>query len=366
MNRAATNEPVRHRLYKGDNLEVMRRIYPEFAGKVPFMYIDPPYNTGFSQFRNYKDKFWGYYDRRRHEGWEKFMEERLEMAYRLLSPTGKIFVSIDDHELPHLILLMRRLFGRDNVEVMIWDKVPQGGSAGQGKMKRSKRFRIDHEYIVVGYVNKQWTRFNKPRMLIPVQKEYGNPDNDPRGPWISAELCKSKQKSNPRGKNYYSITTPGGRVITRQWHVSPEEFERLDRDGRIWWGNGRIIPRLKKFVHEPRPVTPSSIIRNISQTEGIRDLERWGLKSLFAHPKPVRLLKYLLEMASSPGDTVMDFFAGSGSLAEAVMEMNHSLGHRRQCILITNDEDQTIDRVLMPRIEKISKAYPGGHWTYYF
>ncbi len=366
LSRSQQAKPLRHRLYQGDNLDVMRRILPEFIGKVEFIYIDPPYNTGIMQYKTYRDKMWGRYERRRHEAWTDFMRPRLEAAYKLLTPLGKMFVSIDDHEFPHLVLLMRDIFGRENVEVMIWDKVPREGTAGQGKMKRSKRFRIDHEYIVVGYVDRKNTRFRKPRVMVPLTRSYDNRDNDPRGPWISAELCKSKAKSNPKGKNYYTVVTPSGREITRQWHVSRAEFERLDADGRIWWGSGRIIPRLKKFVNEPRALTPSSVIKNISQTEGIRDLRKWDLADAFSHPKPVRLLQYLLEMASEPDATVMDFFAGSGSLAEAVMRLNHEQGHRRRCLLVSNNENQSLDKILLPRIEKMMKAYPDNNWEFIF
>ncbi len=355
-----------HRLYRGDNLEVMQRILRQFAGSVDFIYIDPPYNTGLSHFREYKDKFWGHYERKRHLGWTDFMRKRLILAERLLNKTGKIFVSIDDNELPNLILLMREIFGRENVETMIWHKVPQGGSAGQGKMKRSKRFRIDHEYIVAGYVNHKITRFNKPRQPLAVHRDYGNPDNDPRGPWISAELCKSRNKSNPNGKNYYTILTPGGRKITRQWHISRKELERLDADGRIWWGNGNIIPRLKKFIREPQPVTPSSVITGISQTEAVRELQKILPGVRFDNPKPVRLVKYLLEMATGPDALVMDFFAGSGTTAQAVLELNDEQQARRRCILISNDENESIDRVLLPRIEKLVQMYPGNKWTFYF
>jgi len=95
-------------------------------------------------------------------------------------------------------------------------------------------------------------------------------------------------------------------------------------------------------------------------------LRKWDLADAFSHPKPVRLLQYLLEMASEPDATVMDFFAGSGSLAEAVMRLNHEQGHRRRCLLVSNNENQSLDKILLPRIEKMMKAYPDNNWEFIF
>ncbi len=340
-----------HRLFEGDNAGVLRILQDEYAGRIRFVYIDPPYNTGRMQYRSFNDRFWDYYSRDRHGKWLVFMRERLELLYPLLTDDASVFISIDDAEMPNLILLLRQIFGKDNTDVMIWDKLPPGGSAGQGKMKRVKRFRNEHEYIAVAFKNKSKVRFNKIRRLIPTQKSYGNPDRDPRGAWISAELCKSAKKSLPGRKNYYTITTPGGRKITRQWHVSREEFDKLDQDGRIWWGNGRIIPRLKKFVSEPYPMTPGSVIRNISQTEGVKDLKKYVEGDVFYHPKPVRLIKYLLEMATRPGDLVLDFFAGTGSTGHAVMEFNAEQNSGLQCLLVSNNENNSLEEILIPRLK---------------
>ncbi|NPA43865.1 MAG: site-specific DNA-methyltransferase [Chlorobi bacterium] len=350
-----------YRIYRGDNAEVLEALRQEFEGKIRFVYIDPPYNTGRLQYRSFRDRFWDHYSRDRHGNWLAFMRTRLERMMPLLAPDARVFVSIDDAEMPHLTLLLRELFGKDAVETMIWDKIPGGGSAGQGKMKRVKRFRIEHEYILAAYKNRDAVRFRKVKRLMPVQKHYGNPDNDPRGPWVSAELCKSEAKSLPGRKNYYTVVTPGGRRITRQWHVSREEFERLDREGRIWWGNGRIIPRLKKFIREPYPATPGSIIRNISQTEGKHDLEKYVADAGFYNPKPVRLIRYLLETAASPGDIVLDFFAGTGSTGHAVMEWNRESGEKLSCILVSNNENDSLDRLLIPRLKGVS-AETGGKW----
>ncbi len=358
-------EKTRERFFHiidGDNADALKLLAKDFSKRIRFVYIDPPYNTGRLQYRSFNDRFWDFYSRERHQKWLDFMEERLLLLKPLLTDDARVFISIDDAELPNLLLLLRKLFGKDNTDVMIWDKIPRGGTAGQGKMKRVKRFRVEHEFILAAYLDKQKIRFNKIRRLISTQKKYGNPDNDPRGPWISAELCKSAVKSLPTGKNYYTIITPSGRKISRQWHVSREEFERLDEEGRIWWGNGRIIPRLKKFVNEPYPVTPGSVIRNISQTEGVKDLEKYVENAGFYHPKPIRLIKYLLELAADTDDIVLDFFAGTGSTGHALMEFNREKGKDLSCILISNNENNSLYEILLPRLKKVSHDFQVGPW----
>jgi adenine-specific DNA-methyltransferase len=365
-NHVTGNSVPVHRIIRGDNARALEALQSVFQKKIRFVYIDPPYNTGRMQYRSYKDKFWEHYSRQRHRRWVDFMRKRFEKLMPLLTDDARIFVSIDDAEFPRLTELLKEFFGKHNVETMIWDKIPEGGSAGQGKMKRVKRFRTEHEYIVAAYKNKDETRFGKIRKIVPVQRKYGNPDQDPRGDWISAEICKSAAKSLPGGKNYYTVTTPSGRQITRQWHVSREEFERLDKDGRIWWGNGKIIPRLKKFVNEPRPVTPGSIIRNISQTEGVRDLEKYVPGTGFYHPKPVRLIKLLLEMATDTHDIVLDFFAGTGTTGQAVMEINREQGKKLQCILVSNDENRILSDILVPRMKNFMRQHSVKDlWEFY-
>jgi len=349
------NKPI-NILIEGDNYHALSVLNYTHKGKIDVIYIDPPYNTGNKEFV-FNDRIVDLEDSYRHSKWLSFMYKRLKLAKNLLSNKGVIFVSINDIELAQLKLLCDEIFEEKNTEIMIWYKIPEEGTAGQGKMKITYRFRLDHEYILLCYKNKNKTTFNKPLCIKEVKNRYGNPDNDPRGDWISCEICKSKQKSNPNGKNYYTIITPKGRKITRQWHISKEEFEKLDKDNRIYWGNGNIIPRLKKFINEPRPITPSSIIQNISQTEANRELIQILGKGKFDNPKPIRLIKWLLEISSNKNSTVLDFFAGSGTTGHAVLELNKEDGGNRRFILVTNNENNICTDVCYPRIEKVIKGY---------
>ena len=337
----------------GDNFEALKLLRETYLGKIKMIYIDPPYNTG-NDFV-YNDRFSmskkdyvcmdGNYDDqgnclvlntiangRFHTDWLNMIYPRVLLSKDFLEEDGTVFISINDYEITNLLKICEEIFGKDNVELMIWDKISGAENAGSGKMKITYRFRKDHEYIIVCYKNKQKTEFNKPLRTRKTKNEYGNPDNDPRGNWISSEICKSEDKSNPNGKNYYTITTPSGMQLSRQWHYSKEELDDLIADNRIYWGNGNIIPRLKKFTNEPAPVTPSSVINGISQTEGNRDLE--ALNLIFDNPKPIKLLKWLVEVGSNEDSLIMDFFSGSASIAQAILEVNLEQKSNRSFIII--------------------------------
>lgn len=317
---------------EGDNLEVLKLLQSVYPNKINCMYIDPPYNTGsdFIYPDNYHDNLENYLELsgqlleseegnriklttnpesagRYHSDWLNMMYPRLKLARNLLTEQGVLFMSINDSEIENLKKLANDIFGEDNVEIMIWEKVTGSENAGSGKMKVTKRFRKDHEYIIVCYKSKESTLFNKPLRIKKTKNQYGNTDNDPRGNWMSCEICKSENKSNPNGKNYFEVTTPAGMKISRQWHYSYDELKALDDDNRIYWGNGKIIPRLKKFLNEPSPTTPTSVIMGMyTQTEGNNDLKELDLN--FDNPKPVNLIKWFLEFFDNDECIVLDFF----------------------------------------------------------
>lgn len=344
-------------LIEGDNHHALSVLNYTHKGKIDVIYIDPPYNTGKAYEWKYNDKYVDENDTYRHSKWLNFMNNRLKLAKYLLSKKGVMFISINDIELSQIKLLCEEIFGNKNVEIMIWYKIPEEGTAGQGKMKITHRFRLDHEYILVCYKNKDILKFNKPLRIKKVKNEYGNPDNDPRGDWMSCEICKSEAKSNPKGKNYYSIKIPNGRIIKRQWHISYKEFLELDKDKRIYWGSGKSIPRLKKILDEPKPTTPSSIIPNISQTEANNELIELFGKKVFDNPKPVNLIKWILEISSKRDSFILDFFAGSGTTGHAVLKLNKEDSGNRKFTLCTNNENNICTEVCYPRIIKVIKGY---------
>ncbi len=373
----------------GENLETLKLLLKPYFGKVKMIYIDPPYNTGkdFIYRDNFKEPLKDYLEKtgqidsegqklttnteasgRYHSDWLNFIYPRLFLARSLLRDDGVIFISIDDHEVHNLRKIIDEIFGEENVEMMIWYKIPETGTAGQGKMKMTTRFRVDNEYILVGYKNINKILFGKPLRIKEFKNEYANPDNDLRGNWISCELCKSEEKSNPKGKNYYTVTTPKGINITRQWHITEEEFKQLDGDNRIYWGDGTIIPRLKRFLNEPQPVTPSSLIKNISQTQGNRELKNlFNGKLTYDNPKPLELISWLIEISTSSDSLILDFFAGSGTTGHAVWNLNKEDGGNRKFILVQLDEEvldeeikkqfPTVADICIERLRRVSERY---------
>ena len=356
-------------ILEGDNLEALKALMPFYYGKIKCIYIDPPYNTGNEKWvyndkvNSPKIKEWlgkvvgpEGEDLTRHDKWLCMMYPRLKLLYELLNDCGLIFISINDYELQNLLFLVNEIFGEKNVELMIWHKIPEEGTAGQGKMKITHRFRLDNEYIVVCYKNKDSVKFNKPLRIKKVKNNYGNIDNDSRGDWMSCEICKSEIKSNPSGKNYYSIKTPLGRIIKRQWHVSYDEFLELDKAKKIYWGSGKSVPRLKKFLNEPMPITPSSVITNISQTEANTELKQLLGEKKFDNPKPHNLIKWLLEIGSKKGDIILDSFAGSGTTAHAVLDLNKEDGGNRKFILVEMEKN-IAKNITAERVKRVAKGY---------
>lgn len=329
---------------EGDSLDALKILQGEYVDRVKMVYIDPPYNTG---------KDFLYRDTMSHGDWLNMMYPRLVLAHRLLRGDGVLFISIDDNEVENLVLICKEIFGESFVEKFIWEKVGDG-DAGAGKMKVTKRHRIDHEYIVV--CRKSDSTFKR-RMEVPSFKNvYGNPDNDPRGPYKAGNMSKSEVKSNPNGKNYYSVTAPGGRVLTRQWHVDSHEFARLQADNRIYWGKrGSNVPAVKIFVNEPRELVNSSILKGlgsaVSATKRLREL--FDGKNLFDNPKPTQLIERLLYLQTESDDIILDFFAGSSTTAHAVMRQNAMDGGKRKWIMVQTAE----------KTDKTSEAYKAGYET---
>jgi len=343
-------------LIEGDNYHALSVLNYTHKGKIDVIYIDPPYNTGNEGFI-YNDKLIDSNDEYRHSKWLSFIEKRLLLAKNLLKNNGIMFISIDDNEVAQLKLLCDEIFGEHNVEVMVWEKV----SSNEGKFKIVKRFRTDHEYIVVVYKNKEKTNFLKVSEIPEIEGEPSNPDNDPRGPWVSGNFSTREEKSNKDSLNYYTVISPSGKKFTREWKFEKTEFNRLNEDGRIYWGpNGDNVPRLKIFVNEPKPVFISSIIRRKGTAKSAAmELENILGKRLFDHPKPTQLIQYLLKFNGKNDIVVLDFFAGSGTTGQSVMRLNEEDNGSRKFILCTNDENKICTKICFPRLVKIIKGFVG-------
>jgi len=178
-------------LIEGDNYHALSVLNYTHQGKIDVIYIDPPYNRG-GDFK-YNDKYVEKDDSYKHSKWLTFLNKRLRLAKNLLREEGVMFISIDDSEIAQLRLLLNEIFGEDNVDVMVWRK---SGYGRDGKMKNTTTFRKDHEYVLVCY--KYEKQLNKINEVPEFQNEYGNPDNDPRGPYKAGSISRRESASKPK------------------------------------------------------------------------------------------------------------------------------------------------------------------------
>lgn len=340
-------------LLEGDNLHSLYLLEKTHRGKIDVIYIDPPYNTGKKDDFRYNDAFVVKEDTFRHSKWLSFMAERLKIARKLLSSNGAIFISIDDDEQAALKMLCDDIFGQQNfVASVIWEKKfsPQNDA---------KWLSDNHDFILVYAANKEVWKPNLLKRTEEMNARYSNPDNDPRGPWTSSDF--SVRTFSESG--YYPITTPSGKVIypadSRCWSTNEETFKKLAKDNRIWFGTkGSNVPRIKTYLSEVQQGVVCKTIWTRNEVgdsqEGTRDLKvLFDGKGVFKSPKPVRLIERILKLASKEDSIVLDFFAGSGTTGQAVIELNKQDGGHRRFILCTNNENGICEEVTYQRLKTV-------------
>ncbi|HYL72536.1 MAG TPA: site-specific DNA-methyltransferase [Candidatus Acidoferrum sp.] len=322
-------------LIEGDNYHALSVLNYTHKGKIDVIYIDPPYNTG-KEF-TYNDKIVDAEDSYKHSKWLSFMQKRLELAKKLLSKKGVIFISIDDNEQAQLKLLCNEIFNEENfVANIVWQKKfsPQNDA---------KYFSDMHDFILV-YARKKNINGEKDgwiRNLLPRTEEmnlrYKNPDNDPRGLWASGGLDVKTYSE----QYDYPITTPSGRVVNPPkgtcWRVPKARLNELIKDNRIWFGeNGNNVPRIKRFLSEVQagivPTTWWDIKFAGHNQDAKQELNRINIEQPFDNPKPVKLIRRILEIASDKNSIVLDFMAGSGTTGNAVLELNKNDNGNRKFI----------------------------------
>ena len=364
INEVLENKP--NLLIKGNNLIALHTLKEYFRhqseqNKVKLIYIDPPYNTGNDSF-NYNDKF-------NHSTWLTFMKNRLEIARELLRDDGVIFVQCDDNEQAYLKVLMDEIFGRENfVCNIVWRKIEENASSG-GTMKITKTIRKDHEYILC-YEKVANTFTTKKYLELPnFQGNYKNLDNDPRGDFKAGSISMKGDKNSSK---YYEVITPSGKAYSRVWRVTKEEFKSLDEDNRIYYGkNGDLVPQIKIFLNEERPVTPKSIFENLgsafSAADDLSFLFDNNGEQIFATPKPEALMKRIIEISTNENDLVLDFFAGSGTTLAVAHKMKRRYIGIEQMDYIQNITKERLKKVIEGEQGGISKAVEwqgGGNLVY--
>lgn len=352
------NADITENLYiEGDNLEVLKLLRQNYYGAIKMIYIDPPYNTG-NDFV-YNDSF--EMDRqesniaegiqasngekftvnnksqnRFHAKWLNNIYIRLKIARELLTDDGVIFISIDDNELENLILIGKEVFGENNYESCIsWRRRTNQPN------DKAKMIAKVAENIIVFSKNSEFLSTSKSFHGVPLtenrRSEYKNPDNDINGPW-STNPWKA---AVGRGGTEYSIITPTGKVYTEVWYGTEETFKDLQKKGRVYWtDNGNGYPRIKIYLKDAEKEGQAAINfmtpeRYGSNQEGSSELEKlFGIKGMFDNPKPTKLICALLGLVTNDDSIVLDFFSGTSTAADAVMQLNLKDGGKRKFIMV--------------------------------
>ena len=363
-------------LIEGDNLLALKALLPQFAGRVKCIYIDPPYNTGGENWvyndnvnspliNDWLGKVVGKDDLTRHDKWLCMMTPRLKLLRELLADDGVIFVSIDDNEIEHLLILMNEIFGEESfLGNFVWKK--RSGSNDAKKFISS-----DHEYVICYRKTEEFIL----QGLAKDFSNYTNPNNDPRGSWASDNLTCNKTKDE-RPNLYYKIIDPKTGITyecnpNRVWAYEPLKMAQHIKDGKVIFpASGQGTPQYKRHLEEvrsalkpastwiekPKPngkapveeMEESEVSEKLAATETLvadynskatKDLRKlFDNQQLFDYPKSVSLVRSLLKQATSDNDIILDSFAGSGTTGQAVMELNKEDGGNRRFILIQMPE----------------------------
>lgn len=352
-------------LVEGDNLLALKALLPYYAGQVKCICIDPPYNTG-EQTWTYNDhvsspeisQWLGQVvgremdDLTRHDKWLCMMYPRVQLLARFLRPDGVMFVCLDDIEMYRFRLMMEDIPGLSFITSLIW-------KSRRNLDSRSKHnVSIDHEYVLAFRMPQASFRGAEKDM-----SKYSNPDNDPRGPWMSDNLVGLATKER-RPNLHYILVNPLTNVSyncpEKGWRYSKETMATKIMEGRIIWPksqDGR--PRHKKFLNELQSDFTgfSSIVECGNTNEGTEEVQKILGKADFIFPKPKSLIQQLIsQVASDSGDLVLDSFAGSGTTGHAVMQLNKEDGGNRRFILIEMDTN-ICRNVTAERLKRVSQGY---------
>ena len=358
-------------IVQGDNLHALKALLPRYAGQVKCIYIDPPYNTGNEKWiyndnvnspiiREWLGKVVGPEGDTldRHDRWLCMMYPRLALLKEFLRQDGSIWVSMDDSEIQLLRMLMDEVFGRDRfVACNIWQK----------RYSRENREAIgdSHEYVLVYAMDPE--KFKQTRNKVPLTEEqskiYKNPNNDPEGRWRGIPMTAQGFRPN----QMYEVTTPSGKVYRppegRCWGMIESEYLKLREKGRIYFGkDGSAQPSVIRYLHEVNGFVPWTWWphEEVGHTDEARKEVQslFGTQTAFDTPKPTRLIERVLQIASNPGDLILDSFAGSGTTGHAMLELNAAKPDEkpRRSILV-EIEPRIAKEVTAERMRKVATGY---------
>jgi adenine-specific DNA-methyltransferase len=356
-------------IVQGDNLHALKALLPRYAGQVKCIYIDPPYNTG--------NEGWVYNDNvnspeirkwlgevvgkegetlDRHDRWLSMMYPRLLLLRQFLAEDGVILVSLDDVEAGHLRLLLDEIFGfKNRLATIVWNT--------RNTDNRIKtRLSPDHEYIFV--YGKSELSSIEGRIID--RSDFKNPDNDPRGAYVTDPLKGKATASERPNLHDYDMEQPGTNNFwkpdpAKGWITDRAGYERLLSENRIWWPPRPATgwPRKKRFLSETQERMPASSFWPEFKTQsGARELDEILDKRVFAFPKPLALIQRVISYCAPPGSLVLDSFGGTGTTAHAVLKQNAEDGGNRKFILVEMDEDIAIN-VTRERVRRVVEG--GSH-----
>lgn len=336
-----------NKLIFGDNLLALKAIEDQYKSSIQTIVIDPPYNTG-SAFTHYDDGL-------EHSQWLTLIRDRILILHGLLKNTGSLWITIDDNEAHYLKVLCDEIFGRQNfVANVVWQKrtsPDMRATIGAG-----------HDHILV--FAKDLVEFKKIVKPLPKSEKqkssYKNPDNDPRGPWVSSDFTAQGFRPN----QMYTIKTPGGAVYEppegRCWKNVESVFLKSVEEDRMWFGkDGKGVPRRKTYLAESEGQNawtwwPNSEVGH-NQEAKKEIIALFGASNAFDTPKPERLIQRILQLTTEEGDLVLDSFAGSGTTGAVAHKM------KRKWIMIELGEH--CHTHIIPRMMKVIKGQDKGGIT---
>lgn len=339
-------------LIKSENFQALNTLQDKYAWKIKTTYIDPLYNT-WSDWFVYKDWF-------SHSTWCSMMYDRLVLGKKMLSDDWVLFWSIDDFEVESFKMIWINIFWEKYLDNFIWRK---SWEWRDWKMKNTTTFRKDHEYIITLF---NWNlSLNKIKELPSFVWKWSNPDNDIKWDWLSWSISRSDEWSNINSEKYYSVISPSWNVITRQFDITKEEFEKFDKEWKIYWGESwNNVPRFKIYINEKREITPYSIFLNKwTTTNGSKRL--WDLLwnidlANEMRPKPPFLIETLVQLWSEKDSIILDFFFWSWTTLEWVIDLNKDDNWNRKILWI--EMWNHFESITLKRMKKLFYSFDWKDW----
>jgi adenine-specific DNA-methyltransferase len=374
-----------NKIIHGDNLEALKSLLPEYEGKIKCIYIDPPYNTGNESWvyndnvNHPKIKKWlgevvgkDGEDLTRHDKWLCMMYPRLKLLHKLLAKDGAIFISLDDNEQAHLKLICDEIFGVNNfVTDLIW-------RSSDNSNNDAKQFSTDYNHTIVYSKSSGWLS-NKIFGSLNQQTHYKNPDNDPRGSYFDGNPISSP---NPRPNLCYDIIAPNGNIIKppkNGWRWSKETLEEKMITKEIRFNEKMTNIKRRTYLNEQNGLTPSNLWIDLEETghnrqakyDLVKIFDVDSSKFVFQTPKPTKFIEKIIQISTNENDIILDSFAGSGTTAHSVLNLNKDGGNRKFILIEMEDYANTITA---ERVKRVIKGYgedkkavegTGGGFNYY-